>query len=293
MKTKLMIDSVSFMQEEYLRENNIANFEVYVSFNGDLKKDLTEIDIDDYTKNFKDFDELPKTTMATPQDALDIFNKAIDEGYEEIFYLALTPAISGQANVARIASRKVKDKIKIHIYQTELVGGSQAVLLLYSQAMLAEGKKVPEIIEFLESIKGKIETIGISTSFDVLFKSGRANKDVKTTLATKIFNLKPIYKTIIKRGVVGFGAGLGIRGSIKKLIKEIESKTDPSLEYNLIMSHADGVELAQKIEENIRKIRNIKEVDYWKIPPAVVITVGYGAAIATIYPVYNQLKENL
>ncbi|MHA1202383.1 MAG: DegV family protein [Candidatus Heimdallarchaeaceae archaeon] len=289
MKTKIMVDSVSFMPKEYMDKNNIACLEVYVNYNDSQKKELSEVDLHDFIEEFPTLDPFPKTSMATPDDAIKIFEQAHKDGYDQILYLFLTPEISGQANVAKIASRKVKDKIKVHFYPTDLVGASQGALVLYSQQMLEKGKSVPEIIKFLDKIRTEIITIGISKNFSVLFKSGKIKKDIKMTLISSLLNLKPLFHIPVGKGVVGFGAGSGFSGAIKKALKEINDFTDPNKTYNLILTHSLNLKLANKLEKKIKNIRKIEKVDYWIVPPAVVVSVGDQSAIATLYPILTEV----
>ena len=135
-----------------------------------------------------------------------------------------------------------------------------------------------------------IYTIGVSSSFDTLFRSGKIKKSVKMTLISSLMNLKPLYESTVDKGFAGFGAGAGYGGAMKKLIASIEEKTDPKQKYNIIISHTKNEKLTQKLEAMTKAIRQVQNVDVWSISPVVTNTLGYGTAMITLYPTLESLK---
>ena len=93
------------------------------------------------------------------------------------------------------------------------------------------------------------------------------------------------------KGFAGFGAGTGYSGALKKLKASIEEKTDPKLDYNIIICHTKNEKLAQKLEVIAKDIRRIHNVDFWSISPVVTNTLGFGTAMITLYPTYDSLKK--
>ncbi len=290
MKIKLITDSTSQIPVKFAQDKNIAFIEPLIDFEGEYRREISEIDIEDFVSKMKILDPLPQTTLASPQDALDLFEQILKEGYKEALYLFLTPELSNQIAPVKIAYKKVKDKLKAHFYATGYASPSQAPFILYAAKLLEEGKSCEEIIKLLDKIKPIIYTIGISSGFDILFKSGKIKKSVKMSLISNLMNLKPLYESLLDKGFAGFGAGSGFGGALKKLKAAIEEKTDPELDYNIIICHTKNEKLAQKLEAAAKEIRQIHNVDVWSITPCVTNTLGYGTAMITLYPTYDSLK---
>ena len=135
MKVKLVTDSTSCLTKEFLDKENISCLESVLMIDEVGHKELTEIDRKNFLPSLKHLDPYPTTSLASPQDALDIFEQAIEEGYEDILYVGISPNISNQYNSAKIAAKKVKDKVNIHLYQTGLMGSSQG-MMVYSALKL-------------------------------------------------------------------------------------------------------------------------------------------------------------
>ncbi len=291
MKIKLMIDSTSTIPLEFLEENNIDVLEVQISTDEGYKRDLTEIDLVDFTDTFHLNEPVPITSLAPPADALIIFEKAKKEGFTEILYPFMTTKISNQVNSARSAEKRIRKVMKIHFYSTDYASSSQATFILYAMKMIDEGKSIDEIIQFFDKIKPFIYTIGVSRDFSTLFRTGKIKKKVHFSLLTKILNLKPISDIPLDQGVVGFGGGIGFKGSIKKMMKQINKITDSETKYDIIISHSNDIEKAEYLSKEVKKIRPIANEIVWKIPPSVVCSIGKGAVMVTLYPNYESFKS--
>ena len=291
MKLKLMVDSTSTIPLEFSVEHNIGMLEVQISTEEGYKRDLTEIDLVDFTDTFHLIEPVPTTSLAPPADALNIFENAKKEGFTEILYPFMTTKISNQVNSARSAEKRIRKEMKIHFYSTDYASSSQAVFILYAMKMIDEGKSTDEIIQFFDTVKPFIYTIGVSRDFLTLFRTGKIKKRVHFSLLTKILNLKPISDIPLDQGVVGFGGGIGFKGSIKKMMKQITKITDSETKYDIIISHSNDIEKAEYLSKEVKKIRNITNEIVWQIPPSVVCSIGKGAVMVTLYPNYESFKS--
>ena len=288
-----MIDSTSTIPKEYKDKYNIAILEILVELDGEYKKELTEIDTDNFTNNFHNLEKVPATSFASPSNALTIFNDAINDGYSHLLYPYMTTQISNQVNSARLAGKKINDKVKICFYPTQYAGPSQAPFLLYSLKMIEQGKNIQEIIDFFDKVKQHFYTIGFSKDFSTLFRSGKVKKNAQMSIITSLLKLKPICEIPLDQGVIGFGGGIGIKGSLKKIVSQIKKKTDSEIIYDAIITHSNDEKSADLLIKEAKKIRKIKDIKIWKIPPAIVCSVGKGAAMITLYPNFEAFENKI
>ena len=288
MKIKLLVDSTSSIPRKFLEDNGISVLEISILHKEECKKEISEIDIHNFTENFETMNPIPTTSFASPHDALEVFNEAIEEASDLILYPYMTTKISNQVNSARLGFKKVKDKIRIDFYPTQLAGPSQAPFILYALKMIEEKKNVDQIIDFFDSVKHQIYTIGVSRDFSTLFRTGKVKKNVQMSFLTTLLNLKPLCEILIDQGVIGFGGGIGFNGALKKIKRRINEVTKSETTYDIIISHSNDLEKAKELEREVRKIRNINETTIWSIPPAIVCTVGKGAVMVTMYPTYES-----
>jgi DegV family protein with EDD domain len=291
MKIKLLTDSVSSIPKEVLNELNIEVLEIQISHGNEFKREITEMDSFDFTERFHEINPVPTTSLASPNDALDILHKVIEEGYEKLFYPFLTTKTSNQVNSMRVASKRVKEKIDVIFYDTQLAGPSLAPLLLHTSRLIDEGKDIIEITGHLDKIKEYIYTIGVSEDFTTLFRTGKVKKNVQMTVITSLLKLKPLCEIPLNQGVIGFGGGIGFKGALKKIISRIREITDSNLTYDVIITHSNAKDKANTLLEKIKNEKKIQNIKIWNIPPAIVCTVGKGAVLATLYPNFESYKE--
>lgn len=290
MKTIILTDSTSTIPKEYLEEQGIALLEVLVEYKDKYRKEITEIDREEFTEKLHLLNPAPKTSFASPSDALIVLKQAEESDYDTVFYPFMTPKTSNQVSSVRLAAKKMKDKIKIEYYPTQYAGPSQAAFVLYALELLKDNKSIEEIKSYFDIVKPHIYTIGFSKDFSTLFQSGKVKKSVHMSLLTNTLKLKPIYHIPLDEGVIGFGGGIGFKGTLKKIIKEIELKMSDELVYDIIISHSNDKQKAEMLEAEVREVKQVENCYVWKIPPAIVNSVGKGAAMVTLYPNYEKFK---
>ncbi|MHA1224238.1 MAG: DegV family protein, partial [Candidatus Heimdallarchaeaceae archaeon] len=169
-------------------------------------------------------------------------------------------------------------------YECGLSSASHGALVLHTNKLLKKGKTTSEIIDILGKIRKQVFTIGISPSFDVLFKTGKIQKKMSINILSKVLKLKPMYEIVLNEGAQGFGAGLGYESAIKKAVQRLKELTLEDQEYYLILSDANNTKYFRKVEEEIGKIVRIKDTLYWKIPPVVMLSTGAKSFQITLAP---------
>ena len=290
MKLKIITDSTSQVPAKFAVEKNITLIEPTIDFDGGYKKELSEVDYEKFITKMRKMNPVPKTSVANPQDALEIFEQIISDGYSDILYLYVTPELTNQIAPVKLAYKKIENKIKAHFYSTGHAATSQAPFALYAQELLEKGESITTITKTLDKLKSQIFTMGVSTTFDILFRTGKIKKSAKLSIISTLMRLKPLYLSTLDKGFGAAGAGTGFGSALKKIIAKAEEDTDANIEYNLIVSHVQNEKLGKKLENKIKKVRKIKDIKYWEISPCVANSLGYGTVMITLYPTLNTLK---
>ncbi|MCG3227735.1 MAG: DegV family protein [Candidatus Heimdallarchaeota archaeon] len=284
MKVKLITDASCCMPKEIYEKERIGIFESVIMYEGKEFRELTELNRTEFLNGLITFDPYPTSTQVLGKDVLEVYNKAIEDGYDEILYLGLAATVSSQMNVARLIVKQVKDRIKITIYPTNLVAGSQGSMVYNSIKMLKQGKSVEEIVAYLDSIKEKIYSIGVAVDMESLFKSGRVKRGSVKGLMASLLKMKPLAEINTKDGVIGVGAGISFKSAISKMIDKIKEHTDPNITYDLFMADALNPELMKLYEEEVKKVLKINEIHHWEMSPVMAMSTGKGAVTATVCP---------
>lgn len=283
MKVKIFTEVTTFIPDELAKEYNIDFVEFSLLIDGKSYKEKSEINREEFINTMNEMDPYPTSSMANPNEYLEAFQKAENEGYEEILYIGITTNLSQSQNSAKIASKQIK-KAKVTIYDSEIMGACQGILALSAAHLFQKGKSMDEVIKHLDSIKEITYGAGLSSSFEVLFKTGRVKKGVAISAISTIMRLKPMYEFNYEKGITSLGGGRGYKGAIKILIENFLEKTDENLDYILIMGDVINPDLMKKVEAEIMKIRKIKETFYWPVTAMAAHTLGKGCVVAVIGP---------
>ncbi len=287
MKVKIVTDSHACLPMDFMKKEDIGYLESLMIIDEKDYKELSDIDRDDFIKQMSKFNPYPKTSIGSPQHALDIFEQAVDDGYDEIFYIGVSPTISNQYNSAKIAAKKVEKKIKVTIYECGLSSSSQGALTLSATKLLKKGKSVQEVIKELDKLKTYTHTLGLSQSFEALFKTGKIQKKMSLSVMASLMKLKPMFEIILDEGVQSRGAGRGNKGALQKVYERIEELAVADIEYDLILSDVNNTHHFKIIEEELGKILSIKDIHHWKIPPVIIHSLGTESVQITISPHVN------
>lgn len=287
MKVKLVTDSHACLPIDFMKKEDIGYLESLMIIDEKDYKELSDIDRAEFIDQMPKFKTYPKTSIGSPQHALEIFEQAIKDGYEEIFYIGVSPTISNQYNSAKVAAKKIKDKIKVTLYECGLSSASQGALTLSALKLLKSGKNVLEIIEELDKLKNHTHTFGMSQSFEALFKTGKIQKKMSLSIISSLMRLKPMFEIILDEGAQSRGAGRGNKGALQKVFERIEELAIEGTEYDLYLSDVNNTHHFKKIEETLRDMISIKDVHHWKIPPVIIHSIGTESIQITISPHVN------
>ena len=284
MNVKLITDSTSSISKEYLEKENIGYIESKVMLGDKELKELTEIDRNELIENIPKFDPYPTTTIGSPGEASEIFEQAFKDGYEEIFYIGVSPTISNQYNSTKLAAKKNGKHGKSTLYECGLSTSSQGALVYNANKLLKKGIQTDQIIENLEIMKKDTFTIGISPSFETMYRTGKIQKSAKLSIFSTLLKLKPMYEIVLNEGAKGIGAGKGFKGAISKAIEKLTSAISENQEYDLILTYANNTKYFDLIEKKIKEKIKIKDVIHWKIAPCVMLSTGVESFQITIVP---------
>ena len=178
-KIKIMCTStgcIEYAPERY-RNMGIDIIRVHVIFEG--KEYLEGIGLDpvDFYNRLETISDpkknLPKTAIPTAGEIAAHFDRAIEEGYDEIIAYAISSGLGGTYNAIRLVANDYADKIKIHVVDTKITSFVEGLLAVRAQEMVNAGKSSEEILaETVWALRHQ-EFIGIDGKLDYLIYNGR------------------------------------------------------------------------------------------------------------------------
>ena len=189
---KIIIDSTVYLSNDLIKENDIDVASLNV-IEGDNSYREVEVSVQFI------FDEQDKgkswtTSQPAPGEFLELYEKALAEGYEKIFVSGLSKNISGTYQSANLAKNMLDDSDKVHIFDTQLCAFGTEMIALELIRLRNAGEEFEAIVKKTEDlIKNSGQMFTVENLFS-LVKGGRLSA-ARAAIGT-VLRVKPIIKVI-------------------------------------------------------------------------------------------------
>ena len=234
----LITDSAADFEPRELEQLNIACIPLSVRFGDADYQENVNLTKDQFYELLLNSGELPKTSQASPQILLDLFENARDAG-DEAIYFTLSSALSGTYQSACM-TRDLAESDRCHVVDSLNATGGQRLILEHAAGLRAEGKTTEEIIAGVEDIRSRIVLFACIDTLEYLYKGGRISQTVYKlgTLA----NINPII-TVESDGSIGIPAkAMGMRKGMDLLCKQAQSRpADPAFPFYVMYTNNRSV----------------------------------------------------
>ncbi len=159
------------------RELGIGIIRVHLYFEG--KEYLEGLDLDpvDFYERLERLEDpkhnLPKTGMPTPAEIREHFDRAIEEGYDEIIAYCISSALGGTYNEVCLMAREYEGKIKIHVIDTKITCFCEGLLAIKAAELALAGESSERILKETKWMMERQEFLGMDAKLDYLIYNGR------------------------------------------------------------------------------------------------------------------------
>lgn len=178
----------------------------------------------------------PKTSQPTPQDFLNLFEKAKANG-DDVIVLPLSSQLSGTMQSA-VNAKNLCGYDRIYIIDTLTASAGLQMLADLAEKMAAEGKPVEEIVDRLNDVKDRIRIyLGLDT-LKYLYRGGRLSR-VEAGIGT-LASIRPLLA--LKNGKLEVIAKcMGTKKAIRKLAEIVADSTlDAQFPMQFLYSYNDA-----------------------------------------------------
>lgn len=213
---KILVDTSADYTVEEIKEKGMELVPISITFGDTDYKDTIDLDKDHFYELLTTSGEFPKTAQPSPQEYVEAFEKAEENG-DELICFVLSSKLSGTFQTATLAKNIVGYE-GIHLVDT--LGATHMIRLMadYAQELIEEGKTVEEILTAVEEMKGRIQVLAVVDTLEYLCKGGRVSKTVATI--GEMARVKPMI-TVSEGEVKVIGKSLGKNKAMANLFKAL------------------------------------------------------------------------
>jgi len=268
---RFLVDSSSDYSLEEIHEKQLELVPISITMQEKTFRDVIEINRDHFYELLQTSAEFPKTSQPSPQDFLDIFQEAKNNG-DSLICVLLSSAVSGTFQSANLA-RCMVDYDKIYLIDSLSATHGIRILTDYGQHLAGNGFSAATIVDELEALKHRIRVVAGVDTLEYLCKGGRLNKT--SAAIGELANLKPLLRVTKEGTVAVLGKCIGKNKAIQALLKFIEENTFDTL-FPLYSFYTSGTENCEKLEKKLASSGYIID-ERLQIGSAIGAHVGPGA----------------
>ena len=274
MKEKIAVvtDSTSDLTKSDLEKYGIESIPLKVIYSDQQFHDRVDITPAEVYESFER--EIPTTSMPSPQEIMDVYNKLKDEGYTHIISIHISSGLSATYSNCMMVSDQIEG-VEVEVIDSKMLSKGLGRLVLYANSLVEAGElSFAEIIEKVEAKKDKIEVFFVVETLKYLKKGGRIGK-VSGTIA-EFLNIKPIIAINDEGEYFTFDKVRGRSRSLKKMYSIIKDKLQEGKEYVVDVMNAAAEEEGRGLLEKFKKLSQVKETYFSEISPVMVVHTGPG-----------------
>ena len=262
--TAIVVDSTADFHEAPERFPNWRVVPLYVLFGDESYRDYVDLTPEEFYSRLRTADELPTTSQPTPGDFLATYEEL--GGYERIYSLHLSAALSGTYQSATTAATELGDKVRV--VDSESASAAIAMLGLAIQRRLGRGTTDDQIDALIGRFKEDAGLIFTVDTLEFLRRGGRIGR--ASAWAGQLLHVKPILT--IEREVIPLKRVRGNQKAMQEFVSAFTSTTEDTSTLKVGIAHADAPERAEQLKKMVHAERPHAEVE---------IVTNLGAVVGT------------
>lgn len=246
MKRKIVADSSCDMWE--LNGVDFAVAPITISTDNKHYVDNQELDVHLMSEELAKYKGVSHTACPSVGSWLDCY-----EGYDEVFVVTLTGAMSGTYNSAMTAKgiyEEENENVKVHVFDSLSTGPEMRLLIEKLKEMIEEDLPFEEIVEKGQDYLNHSRLFFALKSLHNFAMNGRVSKAVASAIG--VLNIS-IFATASEEGTIQqISKCRGEKKVVKSMIEHLENAGYHGAKVRI--SHADNLKLAHNVRDKILEL---------------------------------------
>lgn len=284
-KVKIMLDSTADIPQEWIKRFDITTIPLHLTWPDGTQEDDDSREfqvISDFWRRLESSDKLPKSSQPSPGEIRSFYEKAFNDGFEEILVLCISTNMSGTYNTAKLVAEEFSKPI--YVVDTKKASAINPLMAKRAHELIDEGKNVEEIGKILEKeiSEGKYHAVFYVSKFDFLVKGGRVSKFqgfVGNLLSINV----GLYIEHESGSMIPFKKVRGEKKAQTMLLNKILEEVPEGSTVDVILVHADNEKGINALKKPLEDTYNIREMATSVMGKVISTHVGPGTAGFGLY----------
>lgn len=280
MKLAIITDTTCDFGIEALRQIKVEPVPLYVHFKGETFKDWIDINPKDIVEGVQAGAGMPSTSQPSPQEFIDAYARAAQQGAEEILCITISSGLSGTYQSATIAQGDAS--VPVTVFDSKAASLGIGMMVKRAVDMREQGSSLSDIVKELERIREQCTVRFTVDNLDFLQKNGRIGG--AQALLGGLLNIKPIL-SVIDGKVVPAGKARGAKKALREIVKDVSKFSEEKGKPVMYFLHVQKPEAAEQLRQELRD-NGIDFVDAgtYEIGAVIASHTGPGTYGAYFYP---------
>ena len=224
------------------------------------------------------------TSQPSPETVMGLWDKLLNEGYEEIVHIPMSSGLSGSCQSALMLAQDYDGKVQV--VNNQRISVTQRQSAMDAKALAENGYHADEIREKLEEDKFNSSIYIMLDTLYYLKKGGRITP-AAAALGT-ILRLKPVLQiqgekldAYAKARTTEQGKSIMVKAIKSDMENRFDGLTDGT-GYHIAMAHTQNPEAAEAWREEVLKEFPAAEIYMYRLPLSIACHIGPGALAITV-----------
>jgi DegV family protein with EDD domain len=282
----VVTDSCASIPETLLGQLQIHTVAYYIHRGREVLRDLVTIQREEFLRWLPTASQLPTTASPGPGDYLEMYQRLIRQGVEQIISLHMTSRGSGafqSAMVARALLLEQCPSVSIEVLDTQNVSLCQGWMVIEAARAALAGAGLNEISARVREMIPVTQMVQTADTLKYLYLGGRIG--LAQNLVGSLLSIKPL---------IGMRNGVIVAlGKARSHLQAYEQMADYVAEAvgsgcaKVAYVHAGAREEIEKLRKLVECRVDVVESLVAELSPALAVHTGPGTAGLCFYPVTN------
>lgn len=277
----IVTDSGTDVPADFASEHEIFVVPLQINYSdGTTYRSGIDISEEEVVRRFAQ--EIPTTSLPTPEAIKAHFELAKASGYERAVFVSISSALSATNQTAHIVAEQMED-FPVIVVDTKSIGLGAGLLVMSAVRMVEAGVPFEELEERFNALVPKSNVYFTTKTLTYLRKGGRINE--ATYRLGSVLNIKPVITCDAGGYYVTAKKARGWERAIDAEINLIRARAAVLGDVIIGIACSASMEMFDALEERLRaSISGIREVIRGGFSPTLLVHTGPDVVGITISP---------
>ena len=271
-KIAILIDSCTDVPAKEIEQYGMYVIPLKIIYTDNVYTDGVDISAEDIFSNFEK--EIPKTSLPSGDEILNVLKKIKTDGYEKVLTVCISSGLSGTYNFIKLLGGEFEG-LEFFAVDTKNIGIGSGMTAILAAQNLERGMSWEELKTTTEKSVNDSKIFFCVATLEYLRKGGRIG--LVASLIGERFDIKPIISCNDDGVYYNVAKSMGRKRCLAKAMELAQKFAEAGKSYNIAIAHGNAKEEAEEMKNiMLEKLKNYKNIFMGQISPALVVHTGPG-----------------